>query len=292
MPHPLFLNLNAMPLVNTANFCRVSRPVLHPDRILPFHVLVYIMQGDMQIIEDDTVYQLVPDSLLFLKSGVHHWGRKKSSPDTAWYYVHFYLPQDDICEAANFQQESPNVRTYSPEDYSCSIPLPKMLSGLQAGRISEKLKRLTDQFHSPDPYRLAALGPMLGEILLECVKASEYYAFQTPDHDRIALIQSYLETHSSEPLDMEALGVCAGLSSKYAGELFKRKTGMTLLAYHTALRMNEAARLLRETPLTSAQISERLGYAEPFYFSSVFKKVKGMSPRDYRNSVRSSGFSP
>lgn len=285
MPHQLFYNLNALPMVNTVNYCITARPVIHPDRVMPFHVLVYLVRGEMQIIEDDTVYLLTPDSLIFLKGGIHHWGRKTCPPDTAWYYVHFYLPQETVCPTVELPKESPAIRTYQPEDYNRSLLLPKSLSDIRTGRIAEKLKRLNDLFHSPEPYRIASLGPLLGEILLDCVKTSDFCPSDVPHSDRIRLILSYLAAHLTEPLDTSSLASCVGLSYKYAGELFKRKTGMTLLEYHTVLRMNEAARMLRETGLASAQISERLGYTEPFYFSNVFKKVHKMSPRDYRKMV-------
>lgn len=73
-----------------------------------------------------------------------------------------------------------------------------------------------------------------------------------------------------------------GLSYKYLNGMFKRETGMTALRYHTCLRMNEAARLLRETSLSVTEIADRLGYANVFYFSNVFKKLNGIPPGTMR----------
>ncbi|OXM85739.1 helix-turn-helix transcriptional regulator [Paenibacillus rigui] len=50
---------------------------------------------------------------------------------------------------------------------------------------------------------------------------------------------------------------------------------------HTKLRMNHALELIRSTSLNVSEISKRLGYQNPYYFSRVFKKVFGESPSAY-----------
>ncbi|HCW52716.1 MAG TPA: hypothetical protein DG753_03015 [Clostridium sp.] len=81
------------------------------------------------------------------------------------------------------------------------------------------------------------------------------------------------------------------LSYKHIAKIFKDATGKTLLEYHTAIRMNEAARMLRETSHSIKYISLHMGYSEPFYFSNVFKKVLGISPKAYRKLFMNHNFS-
>ncbi|MFW5675174.1 MAG: helix-turn-helix domain-containing protein, partial [Acetivibrio ethanolgignens] len=64
----------------------------------------------------------------------------------------------------------------------------------------------------------------------------------------------------------------------------KKETGKTFLNYLTDLRMEKAIRLLEETEEKSYVISEMVGYAEPNYFSYVFKKKYGMAPSKYRKT--------
>ena len=59
-----------------------------------------------------------------------------------------------------------------------------------------------------------------------------------------------------------------------AGDLITSRSGKS---------MEHAKELLRTTDLTSAQIAERVGFLDPNYFSVVFKKTCGMTPREYRN---------
>ena len=53
----------------------------------------------------------------------------------------------------------------------------------------------------------------------------------------------------------------------------------------TELRITKAKELLRMTTLRSADIAYQVGYNDPHYFSSVFKKNTGMSPIEFRSQV-------
>lgn len=77
------------------------------------------------------------------------------------------------------------------------------------------------------------------------------------------------------------------LNYDYVRKLFKKETGLTPHEYLTAIRMERAGKILlsgvsnRYSAFTVGQIAEACGYAEPLYFSRVFKKYYGVSPTDY-----------
>ena len=70
-------------------------------------------------------------------------------------------------------------------------------------------------------------------------------------------------------------------------ELFKRSTGETIMAYHARLKVEEAKRLIFERKLTVSEISERLSFESPEYFSRCFRRHTGMSPREFRKRLTS-----
>lgn len=78
------------------------------------------------------------------------------------------------------------------------------------------------------------------------------------------------------------------ISPNYLSSLFHREMGTTFVEYLTARRMKKARELLRNSPLRSGQIALAVGYRDPRYFSSLFKKIQGCTPLDYRRQKRSS----
>ena len=61
---------------------------------------------------------------------------------------------------------------------------------------------------------------------------------------------------------------------------------MTYVQYLMQLRMETAKELLRSTDLKAFEIAERVGFADPNYFSFSFKKQVGVSPKEYRAQAR------
>lgn len=84
------------------------------------------------------------------------------------------------------------------------------------------------------------------------------------------------------------LGEIAGhvhLNPQYFSVLFKRETGQSVVDHLTHLRLEQAKVLLKDTILPINQVAGQVGYEDPDYFSRLFRKINGMSPRQYRNIV-------
>jgi AraC-like DNA-binding protein len=79
--------------------------------------------------------------------------------------------------------------------------------------------------------------------------------------------------------------ICQSMSYSraYISKLFKVTTGYTPLEYILKKKIGEAKRLIREDKLNFTQISDVLCFDNPHYFSTVFKKETGMSPKEYKS---------
>jgi len=84
--------------------------------------------------------------------------------------------------------------------------------------------------------------------------------------------------------------ICAEiyLSSSQFSALFKEGTGQTFIEYLTGYRINEAKKLLKTTDLKTYEIAEKVGYQDPGYFSSIFKKETGLTTTEYRREIEKS----
>ncbi|TCL61086.1 AraC family two component transcriptional regulator [Kineothrix alysoides] len=95
--------------------------------------------------------------------------------------------------------------------------------------------------------------------------------------------KDYIQNNYSDS-ECTVESVCSHLniSTCYFSTLFKREVGLTLINYMTDIRMEKAKELLKNTEDKTYVIAEKVGYAEPNYFSYVFKKKFKVSPSLYR----------
>ena len=95
----------------------------------------------------------------------------------------------------------------------------------------------------------------------------------------------YIRENYHEKLSLENVAEKIYISPYYLSHLFKEELGITFLEYLTRIRMEEAKKLLMDRSLTILDISLRIGYDDPGYFSKVFKKNIGVSPSQYRKQT-------
>lgn len=95
-------------------------------------------------------------------------------------------------------------------------------------------------------------------------------------------IQQYLSQHFAERISMREVAQKFHINYHYLPHLFQKKLGISPLRYLTELRLNEACHLLSTTKLSIGKIAAQVGYANQSTFQVQFKKIKGMSPLQYR----------
>ena len=83
---------------------------------------------------------------------------------------------------------------------------------------------------------------------------------------------------------VESLARGSYVSGGYLIALFRKRFGMGPMRYVQQRRIKLAQRLLADPYLTVRQVGQLCGYEDPNYFSRTFRKVSGVSPREYRNS--------
>lgn len=95
--------------------------------------------------------------------------------------------------------------------------------------------------------------------------------------------QEYVrENYGDAELSLDRVCSALNVSNSYFSTIFKKETGKSFIGYLTDYRMDQASRLLLETNEKNYVIANRVGYADPNYFSYVFKRQFGVSPSKYR----------
>lgn len=121
-----------------------------------------------------------------------------------------------------------------------------------------------------------------------CKQASRTVAGKRDDFWKIQAqkAEQFIKEHYMDPeISLHSISKYLSVSTSYFSLIFKNATKQTYIEYLTKIRMEKAMELLKSTDLKSYEIAERIGYEDPHYFSLLFKKVKGISPSEYRERM-------
>jgi two-component system response regulator YesN len=93
----------------------------------------------------------------------------------------------------------------------------------------------------------------------------------------------YIDEHfDSEDISLNRVAEEISISPNHFSSIFSQEMGITFIEYLIQKRMERAKQLLRTTQLRSSEIAYQVGYRDPHYFSSTFRKTQGMTATEYR----------
>jgi AraC family L-rhamnose operon transcriptional activator RhaR/AraC family L-rhamnose operon regulatory protein RhaS len=101
---------------------------------------------------------------------------------------------------------------------------------------------------------------------------------------RIADALSFLESHVDRPVSTKELMELTNMSASTLNRHFQNAIGLSPVEFHIQRRIEMACRLIRTSDLSMGEISESTGFNDANYFSRQFRKVMGMSPRQYKSN--------
>ena len=97
---------------------------------------------------------------------------------------------------------------------------------------------------------------------------------------------AYIDEHyTSENLSLGTVACEVQVGANYLSSVFSQNMQKTFTEYISEKRMEKAKKLLKSTELPTSEIAAQVGYKDPHYFSFVFKKTQGCSPREYRSGI-------
>ena len=100
--------------------------------------------------------------------------------------------------------------------------------------------------------------------------------------DKIAeMVREYVMEHYKERITLGQAAEALNISQGYLSTAFKKQSGESFTNYVSAIKIEKAKELIASHQYMMYEVSDLLGFDTPFYFSKVFKKVTGMSPKEY-----------
>lgn len=124
------------------------------------------------------------------------------------------------------------------------------------------------------------------EVLLTAIKngiKEKSYHSKNQEHPVVrAVYKEMLENYSDPNLSLQMSADNAGVSLTYLSTLFSQTKGKNFIDALTEIRLNHAKELLIDTDLLITAIAFEIGYNDPNYFSYLFKRKIGISPKAFR----------
>lgn len=105
-------------------------------------------------------------------------------------------------------------------------------------------------------------------------------------NNAVQTVLEWVQADCSHSWSIDSLADSLHVNACYLSHLFKEQTGRCFTDYLAEQRICRAVELMRTTDLSLAQIGEKVGYNDPNYFSRVFKKRRGMGPREFSKTLK------
>lgn len=271
----------------TLHYFEFNKSFVFSGEVHDFWEMVYVDSGEVLITADKEKHILRRGEIIFHKPNEFHTiaSNQKTSANV------FVLSFTTASKSMIYFQ---NLKTALPEHLR---PYIKTL-------IREGQETFDLPFNNPDLRELTLkkrapfggqqlIRTTLEQLLILLIRSQEQqknniYIFTDKESMDNHLVNSVLRILNERIYDTVSLDeICSKLnySRVYISKIFNQHCHCTIIEYYTKLKIDEAKRLLRDSNETISNISERLCFNNPHYFSRVFKKVTNMTPREYLHSV-------
>lgn len=216
---------------------------------------------------------------------------------------------DKIYEAENGQEAIDCILKYQPDMILLDVQMP-LKNGIDVMRETSKagLHPIIVILSGYDEFEYAKqalkygareylLKPTRAADILECIcrLADEQFGKEEPNimddekgktNPLVRSAQEYITEHYTDNLTLTIVAEQIGVSGGYLSTLFHQYLQCGFVDYLNRVRVDRACSYLEQNYLKNYEIAYKVGFRDEKYFSKVFKKVKGMSPKEYRLGQR------
>ena len=281
-----------------------SPPHQHCTRYTGEYILYVVESGRMCISSGGEAMELSEGDVCFFDKGEHQM--PLASTDCSFWYLHF-------------DTDAPRVLDMSDDEYCESVRRRKMefIKSDVYGRSSYDSIRaqIMRRVHIDDKSSLSLLIGILKNnsisygyntpewrLNVSCAAAKLLMILENVTYESLekgysgkngrvmAMVErivDYITEHFRENFGSADIERDLFINFDYANRIFKKNTGYSIIKYRNRLRINTAKALVIDKPLS--EVAQEIGFGSIYYFSRCFKSFEGISPDEYRASVRRGG---
>ncbi|CCN83825.1 MmsAB operon regulatory protein [Vibrio nigripulchritudo SFn27] len=239
------------------------RRIVHDDNLL-----IYCIEGGGVVTVEGVTNTIHAGDMFLLCDGVSHSYRALNSNPWTIYWVHF-TGTDSRTFIEYLQAEH---QRGSQVQFSI---------GVKARLVTEIEALMEVRESSSNLSSLLYASSRLRQILSYIALLSPA-AHQQRNGLDLEQVHSLMQSHIHEHLSLEKLSNSVNMSKYHFIKRYKELTGTTPIDQFIHLKVERACHLLDSTIINIYEVASAVGYEDAYYFSRIFKKIKGVSPRQYR----------
>jgi len=261
-----------------------ANPEFEAGGIHPFHEILYIAAGRIELIWLNQRYEAAAPALFILDANSPHQLLQKSAQ-----YAYYYLELESSDEQDFLPISHAKLWNGLQGNLELSSPAVSLLLGsaeLLGNLIEQHTQYSARIFEDLAIQDIRKIMMLIRHLLQPLIHPQEQqpmlddkYAYK---QTIIQALMRFMEAAYLEPITLQTLVDQVHLNPSYLIRLFREVQHMTPFQYLNTLRMNAAISYLKESSLSIQEIAFKSGYGSIHYFSRIFKQKYGVSPSAWR----------
>lgn len=269
----------------TIHYYEFDRNFVFEGESHDFWEMVYVDKGRVKILRDGEEIILSQGEIVFHRPNEFHAIRShESSPN---FFVVSFVSSS---QAMRYFERYHTVLGKSLTPFLSAV-IDEAESTYEIPKNDPLLRKLRKKADAPiggEQMIKTYLEQLLVLLIRDVTKEEKTVLFpskESMENHLVVAIKRLAEERCEESFRVHELCAHLGYSESYLSKLFRAQTGDTIAAYAVRVKIKHAKRLIREGVLNFSEISDRLHFDNPQYFSRVFKRITGMTPTEFKSTL-------
>jgi AraC-like DNA-binding protein len=240
-------------------------------RTLQHHEMIFICEGSGHVAIGKDRYPIKKGMLFYIPPGMQLTLEPNPQKPEHFLKVHFSGSQMVLDPDGKWKFQGNIQALHQPVAQKIADYAP----------VEKLFEELVDIWNGKGPSYEFIAGTILRQLFIQI---SLYNNRQSRNHSvslKIDRMIEYMRQNIDRQITLEELSGVAGLSTFYLSRAFKEATGYPVILYFNKMKIEKAKELLIEGNKKVKEVAYELGYSNEFYFSRMFKKIEGLSPREF-----------
>ncbi len=240
-------------------------------RTLQHHEIIFVCEGNGHIVIGGNRYPMKKGMLFYIPPGVQQTIEPRDKNPEHYMTVHFSSSRM-VLDSDRKWKHLENIQTlHQPSAQKITDYTP----------LEELFEKLLDTWNDKGQSYEFVAGTLLRQLL---IWVSQNNKKQIKNHAislKIDQIIEYMLQNINRKVTLEELSGIARLSTFYLSRTFKESTCYPIITYFNKMKIEKAKELLIEDNKKVKEVAYELGYTNEFYFSRIFKRLEGLSPKEF-----------